>query len=196
MISTFTVFIDANVFYGHRLRSLVMYLAQTKMFRARWSEKVHDEWTRNLAHNNKIDISKLGKIRTLMNTAVPDASVTGYDMLENSFELPDPDDKHILAAAVLTRADLIMTFDVKDFPADILEPLRLATIHPDIFLQDCFGISKPLFIDAVQKDFAHYIDPNLKFLDYVEGFRKAGVPETANLINELRVVIETESNSI
>jgi hypothetical protein len=78
MISTFTVFIDANVFYGQRLRSLVMYLAQTKMFRARWSEKVHDEWTGNLALKNKIDIVKLNNIRDLMNRAVPDASVSGY----------------------------------------------------------------------------------------------------------------------
>jgi hypothetical protein len=70
------------------------------------------------------------------------------------------------------------------------------TRHSDDFLQDCFGISAPLFIDVVQKDFSHYIDPNLTFSDYVEGFHKAGVPETAKLINELRVVIETESNSI
>ena len=156
MISTFTVFIDANVFYGQRLRSLVIYLAQTKMFRARWSEKVHDEWTRNLAKKNNIDIAKLDKTRALMNIAVPDASVSGYEMLEQSFDLPDLNDRHVLAAAVLTRADIIVTFNTKDFPLGILEPLRLSAIHPDTFLQDCFGISERLFIDAVQKYFSHY----------------------------------------
>lgn len=51
MISTFTAFIDANVFYGARLRSLVLFVAQSKIFRARWSNKVHDEWVRNLVKN-------------------------------------------------------------------------------------------------------------------------------------------------
>jgi hypothetical protein len=44
MISTFTAFIDANVFYGARLRSLVLFVAQTKLYRAKWSERVNDEW--------------------------------------------------------------------------------------------------------------------------------------------------------
>jgi hypothetical protein len=105
VISTFTAFFDANVFYGARLRSLVVYLAQTKMFRARWSEHVYDEWMRNLLRNRPdLSIAALAKTRRLMDAAVLDALVTGYQPLMGTLTLPDPDDRHVLAAAIVCRA--------------------------------------------------------------------------------------------
>ncbi len=116
MIPTATVFIDANVFYGARLRSLILYLAQTKLFRARWSARIHDEWTSNVAAKRGIDIAKLNRTRALMDRAVPDCLVTGYEKFEGAIDLPDRDDRHVVAAAMLARADLIVTFNQRDFP--------------------------------------------------------------------------------
>ncbi|WP_137132227.1 PIN domain-containing protein [Rhizobium sp. FY34] len=192
MISTFTVFIDANVFFGARLRSLVLYMAQSKMFRARWTDKVHEEWMRNVADKRNIDISRLEKIKACMDSSVLNCLVTGYEGLEASFELPDPDDRHILAAAVKTRADMILTFNDRDFPKHVVEPLGIEICHPDDFLLDQFGISEELFIAYVREDFQHYKAPPLTFDRYIEDLRKAGVPKTAKLIEELRVLIEPE----
>lgn len=127
MISTFTALIDANVFYGARLRSLVLYVAQTKLFRARWTNKIHDEWIANLI-NNRPDLKpeQLQKTRDLMNAAVPDCLVCGYEPLIPSFELPDQDDRHVMAAAVLTRANVIVTFNEKTFPRNT-SPLFVCT---------------------------------------------------------------------
>lgn len=192
MISTFTVLVDANVFFGARLRSLVLTLAQTKMFRARWTERIHDEWMRNVAEKQNLPIEKLARTRAFMDAAVLNCLVGGYEQLETSFVLPDPDDRHVVAAAVKTRADLILTFNRKDFPPDILEPLGLATQHPDDFLQDMFGISTELFIEAVREDFRHYLAPPLSFDAYVASLARSGVSKTAALIGELRVLIEGE----
>ena len=128
-----------------------------------------------------------------MDRSVPDALVLGYEQLESGIPLKDPDDRHVVAAATLTRADVIVTFNLSDFPADVLKPLRLETRHPDDFLLDLFGISHDLFVSAVKQDYEHYIDPQLSFADYVEGFKKAGAPRTAELLEKLRVVITDEA---
>jgi predicted nucleic acid-binding protein len=193
MISTFTVVIDANVFFGSRLRSLVLFLAQTNMFRARWTEKINDEWTRNIAEKHGIDIAKLANTRRLVNASVLDCLVSGYEPLEKALTLPDMDDRHVLAAAICVNADLILTFNLKDFPNNNLEPFGIEARHPDEFLQDLFGISSDLFIEAVRQDFKHYIAPKLAFDTYISDLRKAGLPVTAGLIQSLKVLITDQT---
>jgi hypothetical protein len=110
VISTFTAFSDANVFYGARLRSLVVELAQTKLFRARWSEHVHDEWIRNLLRNRPdLSAASLERTRRSMDASVLDCLVTGYAELIETLTLPDPDDRHVLAAAIIGRAAATVT---------------------------------------------------------------------------------------
>ena len=145
---------------------------------------------RNVAEKRKIDISKLAKIRDCMDRAVLNCLVTGYESLIDSFQLPDPDDRHILAAAVKTRADMILTFNMKDFPESVVEPLGIEICSPDEFLLDLFGISEELFIEYLKTDFQHYQAPAIAFDDYIEDLRKAGVPRTAKLIEELRILID------
>lgn len=193
MISTFTAFIDANVFYGARLRSLVLFVAQTKLFRARWSEQVHDEWVRNLIKNRpELKPEDLLRTRALMNKAVPDCVVEGYESLINGVELPDLDDRHIVAAAIMTRANVIVTFNQRDFPDEALEKFRLHTKHPDDFLMDAFNLDAFMFIEAVRRDFLHYKQPPLEFDAYIESLVKAGVPNLAHAMEAFRVLI-TES---
>ncbi|MBX6741377.1 MAG: PIN domain-containing protein [Acetobacteraceae bacterium] len=109
-MSTFTAFFDANVFYGARLRSLILHLAQTKLFRARWSDAVHEEWVRNLLKNRPdLKAEDLAKTRQMMDAAVLDALVTGYEPLIAAMNLPDPEDRHVLAAAVVCRASCIVS---------------------------------------------------------------------------------------
>ncbi|MGG7517258.1 hypothetical protein ACQ3G6_05140 [Allorhizobium undicola] len=85
-----------------------------------------------------------------------------------------------------------MTFNAKDFPEDIVEPLGIEICGPDDFLLDLFGISEELFIEHVKADFEHYKAPKIAFENYVEDLRNAGVPKTADLIKKLRVLIEPD----
>ncbi|HEX7390010.1 MAG TPA: PIN domain-containing protein [Acidiphilium sp.] len=191
MISTFTAFFDANVFYGARLRSLLLYLAQTKQFRARWSDRVHDEWIRNLKANRPdIASDKIDKIRQSMNNAILDCLVTGYEPLIPCMGLPDPNDNHILAAAIVGKASCIVTFNLDDFPARIVERYGLHAVHPDRFILDVENLSPVTFAKAVAEDFSHYVDPQLTLNDYTASLRKAGLPQTAERIEKLAVLID------
>ncbi len=69
-----------------------------------------------------------------MNDAVRDCLVTGYEDLIASLSLPDPDDRHVLAAAIRADADVIVTYNLKDFPAETLAPFDIEAQHPDDFL--------------------------------------------------------------
>ncbi len=107
----------------------------TELFRARWTDQIHDEWIRGvLSKRRDLTAGKLERTRQLMDRAVPDCLVTGYEDLINSLALPDPEDCHVLAAAIRSQADLIVTFNLKDFPADILDRHGIAAQHPDEFI--------------------------------------------------------------
>ncbi len=191
MISTFTAFFDANVFYGARLRSLILFLAQTKLFRARWSDRVHDEWIRNLLEKRpSLQRADLMRTRQLMDAAVLDALVTGYEPLINAMDLPDPDDRHVLAAAVVCKASCIVTFNILDFPEESLMPYGLHAVHPDDFLRDVESVDPAAFADAVWEDLDHYRAPPLDLPEYVVALRKAGVPRIAEQISKLAPILE------
>ena len=76
--------------------------------------------------------------RDLMNAVLPTAMVTGYEAVIPSIELPDANDRHVVAAAVAARASVIVTWNVRDFPASELRRYRLRTQTPDVFLVDLF----------------------------------------------------------
>ncbi|WP_245584045.1 PIN domain-containing protein [Rubritepida flocculans] len=191
MISTFTAFFDANVFYGARLRSLILFLAQTKLFRARWSDRVHEEWIRNLLEKRPdLEPADLARTRELMDASVLDALVTGYEPLIDAMVLPDPDDRHVLAAAVVCKASCIVTFNVADFPPARLAPYGLHAVHPDDFLLDIESMDPTAFADAVREDLGHYRAPPLDLPEYVVALRKAGVPRIAEQIGRLAPILE------
>ncbi len=103
-------------------------------------------------------------------------------------KLPDPDDRHVLAAAIVCKASCIVTFNKKDFPDDALEPYGLHVVHPDDFLLDVESIEPASFARAVGADFGHYVNPKLPFEDYVGSLRMSGVPKTAEKVGRLAVL--------
>jgi hypothetical protein len=106
------VLYDACVLYPAPLRDLLMQLALADQFQARWTDQIHGEWTRNvLADRPDITPASLARCRRLMD-----------EPLIPTLTLPDPDDRHILAAAIHGEAEQIVTFNLGDFPASALGP--------------------------------------------------------------------------
>ncbi len=100
-MTIYAVILDACVMYPAPLRSYLLYLAQTGLFRAHWTAQIHDEWIKNLIKNNpSLDRNKLYRTRQLMYAHMPDCLVEGYEFLVESIELPDLDDRHVVAAAI------------------------------------------------------------------------------------------------
>jgi len=123
--SNFTVVFDACVLYPSILRDLLVTLAKAGLFRAKWTDDIHDEWIRSpLINRPDLSPEILNRTRRLMDSAVLDALIdpARYRPLISSFILPDPGDRHVLAAAVASQAEMIVTFNLKDFPESALAP--------------------------------------------------------------------------
>lgn len=112
-MASFTVIYDANVLYPNLLRDLLIRVAQAGLVRARWTDEILGEVFRNLTKNRPdLDPERLVRTRTLMNEAIRDVLVTGYEPLVEVLDLPDPDDRHVLAAAIKVGAQTIITNDL------------------------------------------------------------------------------------
>ena len=134
-MAAFTALCDANVLYPAELRNILMHLALIGLFRARWSAAIHEEWISSLLEKRPdLDRVKLERTRALMDKHVEDALVTGYEDLIAGLQLPDADDRHVLAAAIRGRADVIVTMNLRDFPTEVIAPLGIEAQHPDEFI--------------------------------------------------------------
>jgi predicted nucleic acid-binding protein len=178
MIST--ALFDANVLFGARLRSLLMELAMSGLFRARWSPDIHREWMQAVSEKRGISIAQLNTTRFAMDESVPDGCVTGYEDLIAGLALPDPNDRHVLAAAIRCGANVIVTFNAADFPSEAIEKYGLDTRHPDAFIIAIDDVDPGALIDAGRRDMAHYKNPPLTLEEYLDGLRAGGVPMTAD----------------
>lgn len=191
MISTFTALFDANVLVGIRLKSLLLFQAQTGVFRARWSNDIHDEWIRAVQKvHPDVDPARLRRQREMMDRSVLDCVVTGYETLIPTLDLPDPDDRHVLAAAIVGKASVIVTFNESDFPPVSLAPYGIERMHPDCFLLDLDSVDPAEFMEAVGWDFSHYVKRPLTVDEYLADLTKAGIPRTAERIRARRVILD------
>jgi len=149
----FIVLYDADVLYPNTLRDLLIRIAQrSDLVQAKWTEEILDE-VANALRKNLPDISdeKVSRLRDLMNAAVRDCLVSGYEPLVETLELPDPDDRHVLAAAIRANAQLIVTRNVKDFPEGRLAQWDTKAKSPDSFVRDVIGISREAVWVCIQQ---------------------------------------------
>jgi hypothetical protein len=134
--------LDASVLYPAPVRDLLMHFAVSRLFRARWTRTIHDEWIRALL-TNRPDLSRerLERTRELMDAAIPDCLVEGYDELIPNIFLPDPDDRHVLAAAIRANATVIVTTNTRDFPEAALAEFKVDAQIPDMFALSLFHMT-------------------------------------------------------
>ncbi len=131
--------LDACVLYPAPLRDLFMHLQISGLFQAKWSDAIHDEWIRNVLRNRPDLTSKqLARTRMLMNAHTLDCLTTGYEPWIDKITLPDPQDRHVLALAIHTKANVIITYNLKDFPSATLQEYKIRPLHPDSFIMDLF----------------------------------------------------------
>jgi PIN domain len=133
-----TVF-DACILYPFHLRNIVVQAAVDRLVEARWTQAIHDEWIRNLtADAPAIPVERLKNTEQLMNDALPTALITGYEQLIPKVTLPDPNDRHVAAAAIAANATLILTWNLRHFPLTELKKFGLRRMTPDVCLANLF----------------------------------------------------------
>jgi predicted nucleic acid-binding protein len=151
-MASFTAFYDACTLYPAPLRDLLMHLALTDLFRARWSDQIHDEWIRNVLKDRPdLKREQLERTRSLMNAHVRDCLVTGYEDLIEGLTLPDPDDRHVLAAAIRGSASVIVTFNLDDFPPEHLGKFGVEAQHPGGFITHLIDLAPAVVCAAAKR---------------------------------------------
>jgi predicted nucleic acid-binding protein len=182
----FVVIYDACVLYPAPLRDLLIRLANTGVVRARWSEQILDECFDNILEQRPdLNAAALARTRELMKRAVPDCMVSGFEELIDGLVLPDPDDRHVLAAAIRAGAQDIVTFNLADFPEERLRPYNVEAKHPDEFVLDAIDLSPGIVAKVVSEQAAALKNPPRTVPQLLDTLRDQGLVRSVAKLREL-----------
>jgi hypothetical protein len=186
-VASFVAVYDACVLHPAALRDLLLHLALLRLFRARWTDRIHDEWIQSLLERRAdIDPARLARTRARMDAAVPDALVTGYDGLIDQVVLPDPDDRHVLAAAIRCQAGVIVTYNTRDFPSAALEPYGIDAQHPDAFVAHLIDLDAASVCAAVQNQRESLQHPPYSARELLDTFRRLELATTVAALEPMQ----------
>lgn len=182
-MARFTAFLDACVLVPIAPCDTLLRLADAGAFRPLWSARVVDEALRALTRiHPEVDRSRfLSRFRS-MDEAFEDARVDGWEPLEQTIDLPDPDDRHVVAAALRGRADAIVTENIKDFPDAVLKPLGLETIRLDAFLLDQYDLNPSATRRIVAEQAAAMTHPQVEVDVLLARLARGGAPGFASAL--------------
>lgn len=189
-MTQFIVIYDSCVLYPAPLRDLLMRLALTNLYQAKWTKHIHEEWMRNLL-KNRPDLSedKVQKTREKMDLYVRDGLVEGYEDLIDSLHLPDPDDRHVLAAAIRANAETIVTFNLSDFPIQATAKYEIDVQHPDEFLKHLIDLAPARVVETVKETRVSLKNPPKTPLEYLSILEQQSLPRTVAYLKEYEKMI-------
>jgi len=184
-MNALTVVYDACVLYPAPLRDLLMYLTGSDSVRARWTDEIHDEWMRNLLENRPdLSRAKLERTRRQMDAYVDDCLVIGYEPLIDTLQLPDPGDRHVLAAAIKAKASLIVTTNIKDFPQTVLAPYRIQAVTPDDFVLRLIGMNPREVLELIKRQRKNMKNPPLTVEQFLAMLKQQCLSKTVAFLRE------------
>jgi predicted nucleic acid-binding protein len=178
----YTALLDACVLYPLAMTDALLSLATAGFFAAKWTTRIEDEWIRSLERQRPDLTGKLGVRRDSMREAVPDWEVPepAWVALVQGIQLPDPDDAHVLAAAIAGHADCIVTSKLKDFPVPVLRQFGIEAVDPDTFIINQWDLNPVQAIDAFKRMRARRKKPHSSPEDFADALELGGLPATAD----------------
>lgn len=180
----FVVVLDANVLYPYRVRDALLRFAEAGLFRACWSPAILDEWRRNLLDRRpELQASIDAQIKA-MERAFPESCVTGGDTLVASLDLPDANDRHVLATAIRAGAEHIVTENLRDFPESALEPFGITAVNADDFLSSTFELYPGDASRAMRTMRRAYRNPPFSPGQFVFDLQAKGLPKLASRLKD------------
>lgn len=189
-MSAYTALLDASVLYPAPTRDVLLELAVTDLYRAKWTADIHKEWIEALLRNEpERSRTALERTRGLMDKAARDCLVIGYESLIPALTLPDPGDRHVLAAAIIGRCDVIVTANLKDFPEIVLAPFGIKAQHPDDFLSNHLSLAPDLFCAAIRRVRARLKHPPYSVDEYLAILTQQGLVATAAELGECSALL-------
>jgi predicted nucleic acid-binding protein len=180
----YTAVLDACVLYPAPLRDLLLSLAAEGIFAARWTNRIQDEWIRHLSANRRdINPEALSRTVAAMNSAIEDCLIERYEYLIDSLALPDPDDRHVLAAAIAGHADAIVTFNLKDFPVAITGAHGIEVLHPDDFVIAQYDLDPIRVLSTIKVLRNRLRQPPRSAEELVMTYERQGLPQMCKILS-------------
>jgi predicted nucleic acid-binding protein len=178
----FTAILYACVLYPAPIRDILLNLADIEIYSPKWSEIIQEEWIRNLLKNRPdLDKVKLRRTAQAMNAAFPDAEVHSFEELIDLIELPDSDDRHVLAAGIKCKADAIITFKTKDFPRENLDQYNIEVYTPDKFVNLLHTLNPSIVKQAFENQLKSLKNPPMPKEKLIEILEKHGLKNASAL---------------
>jgi hypothetical protein len=183
----FIVVYDACVLHPAPLRDLLVWLGIFRLCQVRWSQQLLDECFRSiLKQRPELSPEKLARTREHLERAIPDVQVNGYEeLIEGITGLPDPDDRHVVAAAIRCGAQVIVTFNLKDFPKSVLDRYGMEAQHPDDFVRDLIDLDEATVAQVIRIQATNLKNPPTTPIALLDRLHNNGLTVSASLLKKL-----------
>lgn len=189
-MASYIVLYDSCVLYPAPLRDLLMHLALTDLFHAKWTNTIHEEWMRNVLANRKdLTREQLNRTRDLMNLHVRDCLVIDYEEIISTLSLPDPNDHHVLAAAITVSASTMVTYNLKDFPSTIVNKYGVEAQHPDEFVAQLIDQAPGIVCTSIKRLRSSLKNPPINAENYLNTLERQSLPQTVSKLREFTLLI-------
>jgi hypothetical protein len=184
---------DACALYSITLADLLTSLGVAGLFYPLWTHAIHAEWIRNLLEhrqpNSALTLAKLSARRDAMIAAIEDSLVEDFEDLIPTLTLPDADDRHVLAAAIKAEATLIITFNLTDFPSEVLGTYGVMAIHPDEFAAALLNEMPADVVATLRKMRARRQRPTINAEDFLLLLERQGLKKFVAALRQLNAAI-------
>lgn len=180
----FRAVLDTNVIYPIIIRDLLFWFAYYELYTPKWSNTIFKEWKEVMIRKG-ITKDEAEKRVQRANSAFPDALVINYETLIANLTLPDENDRHVVAAAIKSNADVIVTNNLKDFPEEYLNSFGIKAKSADDFLTDIIDLNQDIAIRAFKEMVLNRKNPNMAEFEVLERLRKVKLFDTANYLHSL-----------
>lgn len=181
----FTAYLDTCTLVPIALSDTLLRVAEKGGFRPAWSERILRSVRRVVLEvHPDIRPDRIDKRLDNMREFFPDAMTTGWESLVDGIRLPDPNDRHVVAGAIVARADMIVTANIKDFPAAELDRFDLHAKTPDDFLLDLMDLDPDKMVETITEQAGAALNPPLTAEDVLIALGRAGAPEFARVVRE------------
>lgn len=176
---------DACILFSPALRDLLLDIAAIKLVRPHWSSTIHEEWIRAVLRKRPhVKRESLEETRRKMDAQFRKSLTVGHENIVPNLNLPDLNDRHVLAVAIYTKSSIIVTSNLGDFPAGLLKPYGIEALDPDGFFIQLFDKSPKLFLWAVHAHRGSLTCPAKTPEEYIATLEKQKVPQTVAFLRE------------
>jgi predicted nucleic acid-binding protein len=176
LVGRYSALLDANVLHPAFLRAALLWFADARLLRPVWSKDILIEWRRSVQRRHAdMDDAKCDRLQRTFTSPFPDAEVTDYEAFINAVELPDDNDRHVLAAAIIGKCNGIITANLKHFPIETVSKFGIEVIHPDEFIVNVIDLDENKAIGACKRHREAMGISKISPEQYLERFEIAGL---------------------